>query len=152
MDIVGTAPDQSDPILIAFSSLSMFQLRLPAGQKNTSILRLSVTIRDRMDCVRQVNLPSIVVRIDSDEIDHFLLSLQSLTVGADTSMPSSTTLNNNPLVQILSSGNQNAVGQVLGSLSQQFNDINTQALQTAADSQCHRIIPSDNVHECAVHL
>ena len=135
MDIAGSTLDRSDQALIAFSSLSTFQLRLPAGQKNTSVLQLSVTIRDQMDCVRQVDLPAVVVRVDSDEIDHFLLSLQSSTAVADTSM-SSSTLNNNPLVQILSSGNQNAVGQILGSLSQQFNEVNTQALQTAADSEC----------------
>ena len=94
-----------------------------------------MTIRDQMDCVRQVDLPAVVVRVDSDEIDRFLLSLQSSIAVADTSM-SSSTQNNNPLVQILSSGNQNAVGQILGSLSQQFNEVNTQALQTAADSEC----------------
>jgi hypothetical protein len=138
MCISGSTSDRSDQTLIAFSSVSTFQLRLPAGQKNTSMLQLSVTIRDQMDCVRQVNLPSVVVRIDSDEIDHFLLSLQSSIAVADTSVPSST-LNNNPLVQILSSGNQNAVGQVLSSLSQQFNEVNAQALQTAADSECLRM-------------
>ena len=124
MDIAGSTPDQQDPTLVAFSSLPTIQLRLPAGQTNTSVLQLSVTVRDQLDCVRQVNLPSLVVRTDSDEIDHFLLSLQS-----------SSTLNNNPLVQILSSGNQNAVGQVLCSLSQHFNDISNQALQRATESE-----------------
>ena len=71
----------------------------------------------------EVDLPSVVVRTDSTETDQLLQSLQT----------SSNTRGNNPLVQILSSGNQNAVGQVLSSLSQQFNDINTQALQSAAD-------------------
>ena len=78
-----------------------------------------------MDCVVEVNLPSVVVRKDAVEIDQLIQSLQSSTYAPNSS----------PLVQILSSGNQNAVGQVLISLSQHFNDINTQVLQTAADSK-----------------
>ena len=78
-----------------------------------------------MDCVVEVNLPSVVVRKDAVEIDQLIQSLQSSTYAPNSS----------PLVQILSSGNQNAVGQVLTSLSQHFNGINTQVLQTAADSE-----------------
>ena len=104
-------------------------LRLPAGPTNSSTLHLIVVIRDQMDCVMEVDLPSVVVQVDSAETDQLLRSLQT---------PSST-LSNNPLVQILSSGNQNAVGQVLSSLSQQFNDINTQALESAADRECDSV-------------
>ena len=125
---VGWTTDRQDRVMIAFSSLPTLSLRLPAGQMNASILQLFVVIRDRMDCLVEVNLSSVVVRTDSAETDQLLQSLQT----------SASSLNNNPLVQILSSGNQNAVGQVLGSLSQQFNSINSKALQTAADSEYQR--------------
>ena len=111
--------------MIAFSTLPTISMRLPAGKSNASTLQLIVVIRDQLDCVREVDLPSVVVRTDSAETDQLIQSLQT----------SSNTPSNSPLVQILSSGNQNAVGQVLSSLSQQFNDINTQALQSAADSE-----------------
>ena len=48
-------------------------------------------------------------------------------------------VNNNPLVQILSSGNQNAVGQVLLGLAQWLNGINTQTMQVAVDRECERV-------------
>ena len=114
--------------MITFSSLPTMSMRLPAGQTNASTLQLIVVIRDQLDCVWEVDLPSVVVRTDSAETDQLIQSLQK----------SSNTPSNSPLVQILSSGNQNAVGQVLSSLSQQFNDINTQALQSAADSESHK--------------
>ena len=115
---VGWTGDSEDRTIVAFSPLPTTRLRLPAGDINTSLLHLSAVIRDKMDCVTRVNL-TVVVETDSDEINRFLLSLQAPA--------------NNPLVQILSSGNQNAVGQVISSLSQHFNRINTQALQDAAD-------------------
>ncbi|CAF4451275.1 unnamed protein product, partial [Adineta steineri] len=38
---------------------------------------------------------------------------------------------NNPIIQLLSTGNQNTVGQILSSLSQQLNEINADALENA---------------------
>ena len=116
--------------MLAFSAVSLIRLRLPAGNVNTSsVLHLSVSIRDRQDCLTEFPLSSVVVLTDSDEIDQFIVALQ----GSEPS--SSNSLNANPLVRILSSGNQNAVGQVISSLAQQFNQINTDALRTAVESE-----------------
>ena len=115
---VGWTGDSKDRTIIAFSPLPTLQIRLPAGDINTSLLHLSVAIRDKMDCVTRVNLSSVLVTTDSNEIREFLRSQQASTT--------------DPIVHVLSSGNQNAVGQVLSSLSQHFNRINTQALQDAA--------------------
>jgi hypothetical protein len=120
---------RSDRTMIAFSSVPTLTLRLPAGRMNTSMLQLVVVIRDQLDCSVEFNLSSVAVTVDSAAIDQLLQALRSSSASA---------LNNNPLVQILSSGNQNAVGQVLLALSQQFNSINTQALQMAAESECGR--------------
>ena len=117
-----------DQTMIAFSSVPTMQVRLPAGQANTSVLHLLVVIRDAMDCVAEANVLSVVVRTDSSAIDEFVSTVQASA--------STTALNRLPLVQALHSGNQIAIGQVLSSLSQQFNGINTQALQTAAHSEC----------------
>ena len=132
---VGWTIDHQDRTMIAFSPMPTMSLRLPAAQSNTSTLQLIVIIRDQQDCVREVDLPPVIVRADSTETDQLLQSLQT----------SSSTPGNSPLVQILSSGNQNAVGQVLSSLSQQFNDINTQALQSAADREFHNQMPSSDI-------
>ena len=112
--------------MIAFSSVSSIQLRLPAGDLNSSQLHLTVVIRDQLDCVTRVNLSSVLVTTDSTEIDQLLRSLNRSTSG--------NALTSDPLVQILYSGNQNAVGQVINSLSQHFNRLNTQALQETAAS------------------
>ena len=117
--------------MLAFSAVSLIRLRLPAGHVNTSVLHLSMSIRDQQDSLTEFNLSSVVVLTDSDEIDQFLVDLQG---------SGSSSSNANPLVQILSSGNQNAVGQVVSSLSQQFNQINTDALRTAVESE-HSLMP-----------
>ena len=131
-----------DQTMIAFSSMSTMQVRLPAGQANTSLLQLFVVIRDAMDCVAEANVLSAVVRRDSSAIDEFVSAVQALS-----SLASTNALNRLPLVQALYSGNQNAIGQVLSSLSQQFNGISTQALQTVADSEC-RSVRSGRIEIC----
>ena len=129
-----------DRTMVAFSSVATMSLRLPAGRTNTSMLQLVVVIRDQLDCVVEVNLSSVVVTVDSVAIDQLLQALRSSSASA---------LNNNPLVQILSSGNQNAVGQVLLALSQQFNGISTQALQTAVNSKCECAQGGKDVCHCS---
>jgi hypothetical protein len=116
-----------DQTMIAYSSVPTMQVRLPPAQTNKSVLHLFVVIRDGMDCVAVANALSVVVRIDSNAIDQFVSTAQPSA--------SSNALNSLPLVQALYSGNQNAIGQVLSSLSQQLNGISTQALQTVADGE-----------------
>jgi len=48
---------------------------------------------------------------------------------------SSNAINNNPIVRLLASGNQNTVGQILTSLSQQFNQMNNQSLDKAVSGK-----------------
>jgi hypothetical protein len=47
----------------------------------------------------------------------------------------STDRNNNPLVQLLSSGSQNTVGQVISSISQEFNKMNNENVDKAVSSK-----------------
>jgi hypothetical protein len=63
-------------------------------------------------------MSSVFVEPDLNEID----SLQNST--------------NNALIQMLASGNQNRIGQVITSLSGQLNEINNQAITTARASKC----------------
>ena len=114
---------------MAFSSFPTVQVRLPAGQVNTSVLYLSASIRDRLDCSTEVNLSSVIVVADSNEIDNLVRSV-IVSASSSASISGST---NSSLSQLLSSGNQNVVGQVITLLSQQFNQINTQALRTATN-------------------
>src|SRR5215813_13256840 len=104
--------------MIAFSSTSNFQIRLPAGNDNTSLVNLVIHIRDIYDCVAEYNLSSPIVVPDTAGINNLIENLQISTSAT----------NNNPIVQLLAGGNQNDVGQVITSLSQVFNQMNTENL------------------------
>ncbi|CAF1566718.1 unnamed protein product, partial [Adineta ricciae] len=105
--------DVSEMVMIAFSSVTQFQLQLPAGDEQTAMLNLVVYVRDLLDCVTEVNMSAVHVIADTVAINQLMESIQISS--------SSTTLSGNPTVQLLSSGNQNIVGQVLTSFSQQLN-------------------------------
>jgi hypothetical protein len=96
--------------MIAFSFMSNFQVRLPAGDNQNLIIH----IRDTLDCITEVNLNSTY--IVSDNVD-LIKSLQSST--------------NNPIAQLLISGNQNTVGQIITSISQEFNKMNNEMIDKA---------------------
>jgi len=72
-----------------------------------------------------MNLSSVVVSSDSEEITNFVVSIQS-------------TKTNDPIVQTLSSGNQNLIGQVITSVSLEFNKINNQTIENAVASKNNR--------------
>jgi hypothetical protein len=111
--------------MIAFSTVSDFQVRLPSGDNQTSLINVAIYIRDILDCLTVVNMSSVSVRTDSEIINDLINNIQS----------SSSAITSNPLVQLLSSGNQNTVGQVLTSVSQQFNTMNSANVDKAASSK-----------------
>ncbi len=101
--------------------MSIFQVRLPAGDDRTSLLHLIVQIRDTLDCITEYNMSSLTVLPDSVGINDLINDIQSSSGGITT----------NPIVQLLASGNQNIVGQMISSLSQQFNKMNQESLNEA---------------------
>ena len=116
-----TATDVSHKTIIAFSSMSVLQVRLPTGDDQTSTLHLIVEIRDELNCIVEYNLSSVIVLPDEAAINDLISNLQG----------SSIQIANNAIVQLLASGDQNTVGQVITSMSQQFNKINTQTINKA---------------------
>ncbi|CAF0758584.1 unnamed protein product [Adineta steineri] len=116
--------DVSQKLMIAYSSVSYFQVRLPSGDNQTSLLNITISIRDLLDCVVEVNMSSVHVIVDYITTNDLLTSLQS----------SSSVLTNNLIVQLLSSGNQNIVGQIITAISQQFNQMNSENIDQAISS------------------
>ena len=112
-------------MMIAFSPLSTFQVRLPAGNDQTSLLHIIVNIRDTLDCIIELNISSVSVLSDSAGISELINNLQSSSDGQT----------NNPIAQLLASGNQNTVGQILTSLSQEFNKMNNNNVDKAVSSK-----------------
>jgi hypothetical protein len=122
--------------MLVFSVMSIVQIQLPAGNDNTSLLNLTVQIRDVLNCVQEYYMEPIIVIPDQTAIDTFIDILQN----------PKNVLTNNPIIQALASGNQNTVGQVVISLSQEFNKRNKQNLENAVASMnilCRRLRPPD---------
>jgi hypothetical protein len=112
-------------VILGFTTQSSFQLRLPAGDDKNSLLNMSVHIRDMIDCVTAYNLQTITVLPDSAGIAALMNVVQKPGNEA----------NSNPLGQLLASGNQNTVGQILTSLSQVFNKLSNASMQSAVASE-----------------
>jgi hypothetical protein len=112
-------------MMIGFTPTLNFEVRLPAGNDNTSLVNLIAYIRDTLDCVTEYNISSPSVVPDTTEINNLIDNIQVSTNAA----------NNNPIVQLLASGNQNVVGQVITSLSQVFNTMNAKSLDNAVSSK-----------------
>ncbi|UJR12876.1 hypothetical protein I4U23_017050 [Adineta vaga] len=113
--------DISEKIMISYSSVDHFQVRLPIGNENTSLINLIVYIRDFLGSITQVNISSIAVTLDFLTIDDLFNKIQN----------SSKTITDNSIVQLLSSGNQNIVSQIIILLSQQLNQMNNHYLTKA---------------------
>ncbi|CAF4252796.1 unnamed protein product [Adineta steineri] len=119
--ILAWTTDISQRTIIAFSSEYNFQVRLPAGDNETSLLNLVVYVRDLAGSVTQVNITSVNIMADTAIMNDLI----------DKITNSSSTITNNPIVRLLSSGNQNVVGQMIISLSQEFNQMNSENLHKA---------------------
>ncbi|CAF4396433.1 unnamed protein product, partial [Adineta steineri] len=104
--------DQRERMMIAFSQVPSFQVYLPVG-----LLHMMIYIRDSLDCITEFNMSSINVTTDFDTINDLINNIQNSTT--------------NPLVRILVGGNQNLVGQVIISVSQQFNKMNIENIDNA---------------------
>ncbi|CAF3754605.1 unnamed protein product [Adineta steineri] len=113
--------DISQRTIIAFSSEYNFQVRLPAGDNGTSLLNLVVYVRDLLNSVTQVNISSVNIIADMAIINDLI----------DKITNSSSTITNNAIVRLLSSGNQNVVGQMIISLSQELNQMSSENLDKA---------------------
>ncbi|CAF4382868.1 unnamed protein product, partial [Adineta steineri] len=107
--------------IIAFSPEDNFQVRLPAGDNETSLLNLVIYVRDLVGSVTQVNISSVNVITDLVVINDLI----------DKITNSSSTITNNAIVRLLSSGNQNVVGQMIISLSQELNQMSSENLDKA---------------------
>ena len=110
--------------MIAYSPISTFRAQLPPGNGSTYSLGLIIFIRDRRDCLTQWNLTSVSVLPDPTDLNNLINSLENSSNGSST----------NPSVRLLSSGETNTVDQLINSLSQQLNQMNSETLDNAVSS------------------
>ena len=122
--LLGYNQNESNANLVAFSSVPMFQVRLPAGSNTTSRLNLFVKIQDTLDSYTDFNLTPVLVVQDTTILSDFIDSIRN---GTNIST-------NQFLFQLLSTGDQNTVEQIITILSQELNQINNEQLQNAVTS------------------
>ena len=113
-------------MMLASGPSSEISLRLPAGDAETSMINIIIHIRDVLYCVEEYDIHSVIVQPD-------LAVTAALTnVIGQANVES---INSNPVIQLLAGGNANTVGQVLTSISQIFNEMNQQSVDTAVQSK-----------------
>jgi hypothetical protein len=118
--------NRTQRVMVAFSYVSTFEMRLPAGIANTSLINIIVQIRDRLNCVAEYHISSVVVMSDKAEVNQL----------ADVIRQQNTqTINMNPTVKLLASGDPNTIAQVIISISNVLNDINKETVATAVSSE-----------------
>ena len=99
-------------MFLGFTSQIAFQVRLLMANDSATTRNIHVEIRDRFDCVTAYNLTSIALRSDAADlntlIDHFRTAAHEAK-------------SNHSLHEILASGDQTLVGQVISSTSIDLN-------------------------------
>ena len=118
---LGWTMDYSDKVMLGFTTVYGFQLRLPVGDNTTFALNMSAHIRDALGSVTEYNMDTVVVAPDSIGIATFVNIVQQ---------PDSK-VNANPIVALLASENQNTISQVITSLSQLFNEMSSESVASA---------------------
>ena len=127
--VIGWKKNESDRVMLGVSVGSTVEFFLPSSvdvdqnqsSSSSSLFHLMVGISDRYGRVREVNVSSIVVEVDEEEIDVLIQSIQS---------SSFVVRQTNPFVEMFVGGDENVINQVLVSLSQHFDQINDQVTST----------------------
>ena len=121
--MIAWTTDRLKQSIVAFSPVPTFQVRLPAGNDQTSLLHLIIRVRDTRECIAEWNMTSISVVPDSSAINDLIVEIQS---------SSASTMNDNPVVRLLNSGDLNTVCQLTSSFSKWVNKKNSDNIDDAA--------------------
>jgi hypothetical protein len=112
-------------MMLGFTTESIYQLLLPSSIDQSSTLHIIVQIRDTFGCVTEFHVPSVIVLPDYLAISKFIDALQE---------PNNNS-NGDSIVQLLGNSDQNTVGQIVTSISQVFDEMNNEMIQTVAWSK-----------------
>jgi hypothetical protein len=112
--------------MVGYTTLNSYQIRMSVNDLNVSWIQLTVYVRDKYDCTTEFDLSSISIVPDINNI----ISLITIVESSDYN----TVIRSNPLIEILYSGNQNDICQVLTSVGQVLNILAQQNLQLAVNS------------------
>lgn len=122
--------NQSIRLMIGYTTLTSFQIRIPIDDLNSSLIQPFVRVRDQYDCTTEINLSLIFLQMDLSETLSLLTTIKSTVVNSDYRIVMNTS---NSLIEILYGGYQNDICQVLTSFSQILNILAEENLQSAIE-------------------
>lgn len=119
--------DISTRMMLTSTAAQVFQLRLIAGDSNTSLVHILVEIEDTLNCMTPYKLqPAVVVTPDKDAIENLINTFQqTITKDNDT----------NEIFNLTDDSSQHMIRQVLNSLSQGMNVLNSDNVADAIASK-----------------
>ena len=123
--MAGWTSNRSDQWILAFTTLSTIEVRLPVADENTSLINITVYIRDMFDCAAEYDIGPVLVVPDSPEIIKLIDILQDRNNDVVT----------NPIIDLLTNSNEITIGQILISLAHELNRMNTQTIETMIASK-----------------
>ena len=119
--------DPTNLLFLGSTTDTIFQVRMPIGDLNSSLLNIIAYIRDEYDCVTKINISSISIIENEVDVNEFLSLIQSTTNNSQMSL--------NPLIRTLyGSGNENDICQWLISIAKILNNRSKQNLLTTISS------------------
>jgi len=124
-------------MMIGFSLTAAFKLRLPIWNNKSSLINIDVYIRDKYDCITEYYILPLYVFEESKEIENWFKNFKD----------SKNDLTKTSFVNGLLIGNENDIGRILTSVSQQFNKINNDSLNNVVWSNGISIRTSTTVHQ-----
>ena len=104
LSLLGWRQNVSDLVMFAFSPDATLEVFFPAYPENSSLLHLVVFVRDRFDCVTEVNVSSVTIDPEPNTIETFINRFNDTT--------------NETFTRLLTTLNQNLISQVIVSVSQ----------------------------------
>jgi hypothetical protein len=123
--------DQPNHLMLGYTTENIFQVRMPIGDTNSTLLYLIVRVRDIFDSVIEMNMSSISVTPDTININEFLSAVQS----SFNYTINNSRITSNPFIQILyGNGYENDICQWLISISRILNNKAKQNLLEAIES------------------
>jgi hypothetical protein len=121
--LIAWTNEVSKQMMLAYTTESIFQLRLPASNDPTSSVHIVAHIRDTFGAVTEFHLPSVIV----------LRDLPTITKLINIFEQSNSLSSNDTLIQLL--GDRNAVEQITTSISEIFNEMNSENIEIAGLSK-----------------
>lgn len=106
-----------------------FDALLPTSQSKISSFEIIVQVRDKFNAVTEVNITTVSVVQDSINVDYFIKLLNSSSTNV------SSVFKKNPFINFLNKNNSITTAQVITTVTQLLNQMNTESIKLNAESK-----------------